>query len=172
MIGPRARFWYGFFLLILQGACQGLSPRVVSEDMHVISIFNVADGGVEAKPDVLTLRLGEGVLFVNHTSFEFGLSLDYGNEQTESMGTIAPFSRRRITFHEARDLRYRLSFSSSRQFGTVSGRVMVEPTRPDDSPSRRQPPPRPPSKEVPSERPAPPHRPSPPRPLPLEPFVL
>jgi len=147
-------------LLFVLTACSSLQSRGRPIDSggkpfeRAIRIYNTVIGSsIALNPPVLQIAPGEGVVWINQTSYDVRINFDAGAVVHEGPSLIPRHSAVREKFTEAGTYTYTLLFSASKTFGRVNGEIIVsEPERQPHPPSGlpdNEPSPQPPSLGMP-----------------------
>ena len=94
---------------------------------------------VALRPSQIRVEPGQGLLFVNNTSYDIDLAIEDGDGKKPSLESIFPYSSTRVNFRKPGESRYVLYFSSNRNSGKISGTIMVEGPEPPAPPPSSEP---------------------------------
>lgn len=129
--------------------CAALSARG-SEEAEIRISDTLVGGNPEISPPLLKVRPGQRVVWSNNTNYQIQIQFepDQAGAISERPSFIHPLSVAGGKFEEAGSYTYTLVFSSSKNFGRVTGTIVVEspdpprektaPAPPEEAPAEPQ----------------------------------
>lgn len=143
------RFLAAVFLTALLTGCA--SFKVDPGPKAQIQISNSGIGAnLELRPSVLKIEPGETVAWNNLTNYHLEIQIEPDSAAPAPSPFISPFTTVEKKFEEAGTYSYTLIFSTEKNFGRITGTIIVGDP-PSKRPLRRKQPPESPPEEKPSE---------------------
>ncbi len=117
-----------FFLLVAAILAAGCATHLVhypfSESAHIVSLREESiPSGLVVVPVEINVKVGEPVMWHNHTTFEVQIAFSEGVEGPPRF--IAPLAMAQGAFSVPGRYEYAIRYANARSFGKMSGVVVV-----------------------------------------------